>query len=346
MPFMQLMGPLMIDIPGQSLSSEDIELLNHPLVGGIIFFARNYASKSQFKDLTCEISSSVKKPLLMAVDQEGGRVQRFKSGFTELPAPGKVLEWHQQQKDAPAIELLLSDIGWLMASEVLSVGVDISFAPVLDINFGVSQVIGDRAFASDPETIIQNASAYILGMQEAGMPATGKHFPGHGFVSEDSHVELPIDGRTWKEILKQDGKVFDYFCKKQIPALMMAHIVFSKVAHEPVGFSTHWVNTILRKELRYQGVIFSDDLSMEGASCMGSICDRARISLEAGCDMILVCNHREGATEVIDKLQFSPKLSSSERLSKLLSPHKYDERFLENTRCAQIKSWIERINQE
>lgn len=292
-------GPLILDISGQSLSQEDRELLKHPLVGGLIYFTRNFESKAQITELTREVRE-IRPELLLAVDQEGGRVQRFKQEFTRIPAMQAFLE---PFKDKPDSTLpLIRDTGWLMASEVLSVGIDFSFAPVLDLDDNQSEIIGDRSFSANPEEMVAMAGAFLEGMREAGMPTTGKHFPGHGSVREDSHLELPCDSRAWEDIESYDLVPF----KELMPllnAVMPAHILFPEVDSEVVGFSGHWLQNILRQQMGFQGVVFSDDLSMEGAVSLGSYGDRAIAALVAGCDIVLACNNRDGAIEVIEALE-------------------------------------------
>ena len=294
------LGPLMLDIEGLELTAEDRELLAHPAVGGIILFTRNYESTRQLTALIDDIHRLRDPHLLVAVDQEGGRVQRFRDGFTHLPplsCLGRIYD-----KDAHRAKYLAKVTGWLMASELRAVGVDISFAPVLDLDFGVSAIIGNRALHKRPEVVADLAYAYQTGMHDAGMAATGKHFPGHGAVEADSHVALPIDEREFKDIEQWDMVPFRRMIHYGLAAIMMAHVVYPKVDRQPAGFSRTWVHDVLRRRLNFQGLIFSDDLSMEGAACAGNHCARAHASLEAGCDMVLVCNEREQAQQVAQAL--------------------------------------------
>ena len=294
------LGPLMIDVEGLELTAEDRELLAHPAVGGVILFTRNYESPRQVAALIDEIHGLRDPHLLVAVDQEGGRVQRFREGFTRLPplsCLGRIYDG-----DVPRAKHLAKVTGWLMASELRAVGVDISFAPVLDLDFGVSTIIGNRALHKRPEVVADLAYAYQTGMHDAGMAATGKHFPGHGFVEADSHLALPSDDRTFEDIEQWDMLPFRRMIHYGLAAIMMAHVVYPRIDSQPAGFSKVWINEVLRGRLNFQGLIFSDDLSMEGAACAGNHCARAHASLEAGCDMVLVCNEREQAQQVAQAL--------------------------------------------
>lgn len=302
----------MLDLGGLQLSSEERELLAEPLVGGIIIFARNYSSPDQLHALVAEIRS-IRPELLLAVDQEGGRVQRFKSGFTALPSMQSFLSRYRE-KPQETLELV-RDAGWLMAAEVLSAGLDFSFAPVLDVDDVRCEVIADRSFSPDPLEVVDLAGAFIDGMHEAGMSCTGKHFPGHGGVSGDSHLLLPVDDRSWPEIERRDWMPFARLAPR-LDAVMPAHIVFSRMDSQPVGFSSFWLQQKLRGDLGFNGVIFSDDLSMEGAAGAGNYGDRAELALAAGCDMVLVCNNRAGALEVLQRLKHRGQ-ASSERLSSM-----------------------------
>lgn len=305
-------GPVMIDVEGVALSQEDRELLQHPLVGGLIFFARNYRDRAQLQALVSEIRE-VRPEILLAVDQEGGRVQRFRDEFTRLPS--------MQALAAQADEQQLKDVGWLLAAELLAVGVDFSFAPVLDADDDFCRIVGDRSFACDPLQLMTKARPFIAGMHEAGMATTGKHFPGHGQVLEDSHEELPVDQRTLEEVLATDCKPFEEgIAAGELEAIMPAHIRFAQVDEPSVGFSRYWLQDILRGKLGFDGVIFSDDLTMEGAGAAGGYGDRIRAAMEAGCDMGVVCNNREGAKAVLAALEkqgFRPDPQSSRRLERM-----------------------------
>ena len=305
-----IIGPLMLDLNGLSLTEEERGLLQKPVVGGVIFFARNFESRQQLQALVCEIRA-IRPELLICVDQEGGRVQRFQQGFTRIPSMQVLGD--RLAANEPGAEQLLRDCGWLMASEILSCGIDFSFAPVLDIDRDQCEVIADRSFSSDPQLAAKAARHFIAGMHEAGMAATGKHFPGHGGVRADSHLETPYDNRSLKEVRARDMKPF-VTLSNDLDAVMPAHIIFPNINDQAVGFSEFWLQKILRLELGFNGVIFSDDLSMKGADVAGGYGDKARCALQAGCDMVLVCNHREGALEVVELLE-SVDYSPSPRLA-------------------------------
>jgi beta-N-acetylhexosaminidase len=294
------LGPLMIDLAATELGAEERELLAHPLVGGVILFTRNYVDPEQLTALVTAIHAVREPQLLVAVDHEGGRVQRFREGLTRLPAAALFGELYE--RDARRARQLAETSGWLMAVELRSLGVDFSFAPVLDLNFGVSTVIGDRAFHRRPDVVAELAQAYMRGMQHAGMAATGKHFPGHGAVRADSHLELPIDSRRYEDILVDDLVPFERMIGNGLAAVMPAHVVYSKVDARPAGFSPFWIKEVLRKRLGFQGVVFSDDLHMEAAGVAGDYVERAHAALQAGCDMALVCNDRAGAVQILDGL--------------------------------------------
>jgi len=295
-------GRLMLDIEGPTLSAAEVQLLRNPDVGGLILFSRNFTSRHQLIALVAEIRE-VSPQLLIAVDQEGGRVQRFRDGFTPLPAM-QVLG--DITADKPDVGLALArDAGWLMASEIVACGLDISFAPVLDIDRSTSSIIGDRAFADQPQLVVDVARAFIAGMGEAGMMATGKHFPGHGGVVADSHLEAPVDARTFDQLEHRDMQPFIQL-SGQLGGIMPAHITYPEVDPSAVGFSAFWLQQVLRRQLGFQGVIFSDDLSMKGADIAGSYADKAKLALSAGCDMILVCNNPQGAREVLEFMEQYP----------------------------------------
>ncbi|MDF2179987.1 beta-N-acetylhexosaminidase [Aliiglaciecola sp. CAU 1673] len=294
------MGPLMLDLKGQELCAEDKDILDHPLVGGVIFFSRNYHDPKQMAELVAQVRHYSRNALLLAVDHEGGRVQRFRSDFSAIPAMGSL--YPKTGGDLERACDFAEQFGWLMAAEVQALDIDISFAPVLDIQ-GVSTVIGDRAFHSQTQPIIELASRFIRGMHSAGMKATGKHFPGHGNVLEDSHVAMPVDKRSEESIRKQDIRVFEEIHKQGLlDAVMPAHVRYPAVDSKPACFSRRWLREILRREMDFDGVVFSDDLSMQGASIIGHHGERAIAALDAGCDMVLVCNDRPGAVKVIDSL--------------------------------------------
>ncbi len=290
----------MLDIAGLSLTEEDKHLLQNPQVGGLILFSRNYQSPQQLSDLVREIRLCAPQ-ILIAVDQEGGRVQRFREGFTRLP-PMAVLGLLYSEDRDNALSVA-TELGWLMAAELVAFGIDISFAPVLDLDFGVSQVIGDRAFSARPEEVAALAGAFIKGMREAGMASTGKHFPGHGWVVADSHLDIPVDERSLDDIEAQDLVPFASLMEQGLDALMPAHVIYRQVDDRPAGFSPYWIGQRLRREMGFEGVVFSDDLTMEGASVAGGYEERAAQALEAGCDMLLVCNDRSAALQVLRYLE-------------------------------------------
>ena len=306
------LGPLMIDVAGLELDAQDRELLNHPLVGGVILFARNFESAEQVAALIDEIHALRPTPLLVAVDQEGGRVQRFREDFTRLPPVADLGELYA--RDNKHARELARQTGWLNAAELRSVGADLSFAPVLDLDYGISGVIGDRAFHRDPQIVADLAHSYMQGMDEAGMAAVGKHFPGHGAIEADSHEVISIDKRRYADIRADDILPFERMIHYGMPAVMIAHIVYPACDDQAAGFSRFWLQDILRGELEFKGAIFSDDLSMKGAAVVGNVVDRAHASLEAGCDMVLVCNDRPGAIQVLDELKAEVNPASNARL--------------------------------
>lgn len=296
---MTYIGPVMLDIEGQELSSEDRVLLEHPLVGGVILFTRNIRGPEQVVEL-CQEIKSIKPSLVLAIDQEGGRVQRIREGVTRLPPLADVGRCYERD---PAAGLALSEAcGHLMAAEMVALGLDLSFAPVLDIEVGLSEVIGDRAFGTTPDQVIALAAAYITGMQRVGMSAVGKHFPGHGSVVADSHIEIPVDTRTKEQIMQWDVQPFKALCSV-LEGIMPAHVIYETVCSQPAGFSDFWIRDVLRKRLSFGGVVFSDDLSMEGATVVGDYLQRAVAALRAGCDMVLVCNKRAEAEKVVRGLE-------------------------------------------
>jgi beta-N-acetylhexosaminidase len=291
----------MLDIEGLVLTDEERERLLHPVAGGVILFSRNFESPEQVKALIADIHQLRSPALLVAVDQERGRVQRFREGFSQLPAAagfGELYEQHPQKATDAA-----HHIGWLMAAELRSVGIDFSFAPVLDLQTVISEVIGDRAFSVDPFVIGKLAFSWAAGARGAGMPSVGKHFPGHGCVAVDSHLDLPIDTRSFSEIWNHDLLPFRHMVDNHLEGLMPAHVVYPSVDDKPAGYSAYWIQEVLRQRMGFSGVVFSDDLSMVAADVGGSYAERADLALQAGCDMVLVCNNPEGAVEVLDALQ-------------------------------------------
>ena len=293
-------GPLMLDLLGTEISAQERELLRHPAAGGVILFSRNFSTPEQLRQLVNDIHALREPRLLVAVDQEGGRVQRFRTGFTRLPPAA----WFGSLYDlnAKKAQQITREVGWLMASELLSEGVDFSFAPVLDVGSGVSEVIGDRAFHREAGVVAELAQAWMSGVHDAGMAAVGKHFPGHGRVAADSHLELPVDRRVAAEIMSDDLLPFRRLVADGIEAIMPAHVIYPQVDSSLAGFSHFWLQRILRRELGFQGVIFSDDLTMAAAGEAGTVAERARAALAAGCDMVLVCNDQQAAAEVLEEL--------------------------------------------
>ena len=291
------LGPVMLDLAGTELSAAESAVLRHPLVGGVILFSRNYRSPQQLCELTAAIRRLRRPELLIAVDHEGGRVQRFQEGFSRIPPMRRLGEaW---DRDRAAALAAAREIAYVLASELLACGVDFSFTPVLDVDFGASGVIGDRAFHSDPVAIAQLAAALIAGLREAGMAGVGKHFPGHGHVRADSHLALPVDERSYAEIEAADLLPYKALIEQGLSAVMPAHVIYPSVDAQPAGFSSKWLREILRTQLQFEGMIFSDDLSMEGASVAGGLVERAHAALGAGCDMVLVCNAPGSARELL-----------------------------------------------
>jgi beta-N-acetylhexosaminidase len=309
------LGPVMIDVVGTELTAADIKRLRHPLVGGVILFARNFTSPAQLKALTASIHEVRQPPLLIAVDHEGGRVQRFRDGFTKIPPMrefGKI--WDANPKKAKE---LAEKAGWILAAELRAHGVDFSFTPVLDMDYGESQVIGDRAFHVNAQAIHELAFALMHGLKHGGMPAVGKHFPGHGYVVADSHVAIPVDEREFDEIAQNDMQPFRQMIDDGIHAIMPAHVIYPKVDEKPAGFSPRWLQKVLRERLGFNGVIFSDDLSMEGAGVAGDVTARALAALNAGCDMVLLCNQPDKADELLANLNWQISGASLARLARM-----------------------------
>ncbi len=300
-------GPIMLDVAGLTLSQDEKEKLNHPNTGAVILFSRNYQNPEQVTELINSIRAARHGNILIAVDQEGGRVQRFQQGFTRLPPASDYAQ-------APE---LAEPAGWLMAAELLAVGVDFSFAPVLDIDCGVSEIIGNRSFSTDPMFATHLSSLFRKGMNTAGMAATGKHFPGHGAIALDSHLTLPVDERDLDEIRAKDLLPFKQLIAEGLEGIMPAHVVYPAVDPNPAGFSPFWIQQVLRKELNFHGTVFSDDLSMEGAASVGDFPERARLAQLAGCDMILVCNNPSAAEQVLDALPITQDPIREQRLGRM-----------------------------
>jgi beta-N-acetylhexosaminidase len=309
------LGPVMLDVRGTELSAEDRERLAHPLTGGLILFSRNYESPRQLQALTSAVRALRTPPLLIAVDQEGGRVQRFREGFTRIPPMrelGAIWDRHPHQA-----RLLAYKTGFVLASELRACGVDFSFTPVLDVDYGQSGVIGDRAFHRDPQAIAELAHGLMGGLKQAGMAAVGKHFPGHGFIRADSHLEVPVDPRDFTDIELEDLVPFRQMIDFGLAGIMPAHVIYPEVESLPAGFSELWLKRILRRELKFDGAIFSDDLSMAGAAVVGGIVERAEAAMAAGCDMVLVCNDAAAADKLLDNLRRQTSAVSVARLVRM-----------------------------
>ena len=307
-------GPVVIDLSGRQLSAADRERLRHPLVGGVIHFARHYESPAQIRALNAEIHA-LRPGLLIAVDHEGGRVQRFRDGFTPIP-PMRVLgeQWDRDPAGALAEAYRL---GRVMADELTRHGVDFSFMPVLDLDYGGSAVIGDRALHRDPWATAQLAAALIAGMHECGMASVGKHFPGHGFVRGDSHHDAPIDERSFEAIEADDLVPFAQLVPAGLDAVMPAHVIYPAVDAQPAGYSTRWLREILRGRLGFDGMIFSDDLGMAGAHGAGDMLARADLALKAGCDMVLVCNDLPAADALLAQWRVQPAADLQRRAARM-----------------------------
>lgn len=337
------LGPLMVDLCSDCISAQEKELLASPQVGGVILFSRNFTSVEQLIVVVKEIHEIRHPRLLIAIDQEGGRVQRLREGFTQLPAVS-LLGAIYDSEPKRASELATVS-GWLMAAELRSIGIDFSFAPILDLNYGVSQVIGDRAFHKDPEIVAKLAASYVHGMRNAGMQAVGKHFPGHGAVTADSHIDLPTDDRDFQDIAMQDLVPFQRMINQGLAGLMTAHVIYEKVDAEIATFSKLWIQDVLRKQMEFNGVIFSDDLSMKAAHCNKDSSEdyllRTQKALTAGCDMALICNSSENACLVAEQLEDYNNPVSQIRLTRMhggKEPQSYQE--LKNS-----KQWQQAVTQ-
>ncbi len=309
------LGPLMVDLEATEINETERNLLLKPEVGGIILFARNFESIEQLTALVGDIHQLRTPKLLVAVDHEGGRVQRFHQGFSRIPAAAIYAK--TGKNDLQTSRQLAEDSGWLMAIELLACGIDFSFAPVLDLAHGLSGVIGDRAFHHKPAMVATLAYAFMHGMNKAGMQAVAKHFPGHGGVVEDSHVAMPVDHRELDVLLSSDIKPFEKMIDNKLAAIMPAHVIYDKVDDKPAGYSSFWIENILRQRLGFQGAVFSDDLSMVAAGIVGGFGERAEAALKAGCDMALVCNHLDGAIEAAEYIKGYSNPTSQLRLIRM-----------------------------
>jgi beta-N-acetylhexosaminidase len=307
-------GPVMLDVVGLTLSEDDIRRIDHPLTGGVILFSRNFDDRAQLCALTKQIRD-VRDDILIAVDHEGGRVQRFRTdGFTHLPAMGKLGKlWHEDVFKATRVA---TAVGYVLASELRACDIDLSFTPVLDLDYGTSTVIGDRAFDADPRVVAMLAKSLNHGLLLAGMANCGKHFPGHGFVAADSHHEIPVDERSLDEILSVDAQPYDWL-GMSLSAVMPAHVIYPQVDPNPAGFSPKWLKEILRGKYAFDGVIFSDDLSMQGASAAGDVVTAAHAAMDAGCDMVLICNRPELADRLLREMKTVPDTASQRRIKHL-----------------------------
>jgi len=313
------LGPLMVGISTAELTSAESESLHHPLVGGVILFKRNFRSVQQIHELACAIHEVRKPRLVIAVDHEGGRVQRFVDGFTHLPAARKIGEIYDH--DTRRARHIAESVGWLMASELRAVGIDLSFAPVVDLDWGSSTIIGDRAFHRDPEVVAQLARACMTGMQRAGMAAVAKHFPGHGYVREDTHVRTAVDQRPVEDILMSDLVPFERLVDYGVAAIMCSHVIYSSYDKFPASFSARWIREILRRRLGFQGVVFSDDIHMSGAGMFPQPADRVQAALNAGCDMVIIGQQPEAIPELLEGLDRAIDPVSAVRLARMHGRH-------------------------
>ena len=308
-------GPVFLDVAGFELDAGERERLAHPLTGGVILFARNFESPAQLAALTAAIRAVRTPHLLIAVDHEGGRVQRFRQGFTPIPAMRTLGE--QWDRDIAAAAREATRLGWTIASELRAHGIDFSFTPVLDLDHGASTIIGDRAFHRNPNAVAHLGCALHAGLRAGGMPAVGKHFPGHGHVAADSHVELPVDDRSLSALLAADLVPFGALVKAGLEAIMPAHVIYSAIDPLPAGYSRFWLSEMLRARLGFDGMVFSDDLGMAGAHGAGDMVARADAACAAGCDMVLVCNDSVAAAEVLDRWRPPPQPDLARRAARM-----------------------------
>lgn len=321
------LGSVMVDLKGTALQSEDVTRLMNPLVAGVILFSRNFESIEQIQRLTKSIHDLRHPKLLIGIDHEGGRVQRFRTGFTHLPAMRTLGELYQ--KDEEYSLSVAEKVGWLLAAELLSVGIDFSFAPVVDLDYGGSKVIGDRAFHSQPAVVGHLAFHLMLGMRKAGMASVAKHFPGHGFIEADTHLEVAVDERAFEDIQQQDMRPFQHLIENGLEAVMPAHVIYPQVDTLPAGFSNTWLQEVLRKQCQFEGAIISDDMSMKAATEFGSAPQRVLKALQAGCDLVLVCNDPTAVDEVLRQVHWRSNTVSHARLIRLHAHGKFNYKTLQ-----------------
>ena len=307
-------GPVVVDVVGTALTDEDVARIRHPAAGAVILFKRNYENPEQLAALTADIERQREPALPVCVDHEGGRVQRFREGFTLIPpmrALGRLWD-----RDREAAREAATSVGYVIAAELGAHGVDFSFAPVLDLDYGGSSVIGDRALHFDPTAVGALGACLVRGLAQGGVAAVAKHFPGHGYAVADSHVAVARDERSFKDIARKDIAPYKPAIEAGLAAVMPAHVIYPQVDSQPAGYSTHWLQDVLRKQLGFQGLVFSDDLSMEGAAVAGGPPERARAALAAGCDMVLLCGNPEGLDALLESLK-DTQLENSERLERM-----------------------------
>lgn len=323
------MGPVMVGIRGLTLMPEERELLRDPHIGGVLLFTRNYECREQLSRLTEAIHAVRRPPLLIAVDQEGGRIQRFRTGFTALPAPARLGRLYDRDRGeaVAAAECL----GWLMAMELRASGVDLSFAPVLDVERGVSRVIGERAFHHCPRAVSELALGWTRGMREAGMPAVGKHFPGHGAVVADSHHELPVDERPLEAIVRDDLLPFRRLIAAGLEGIMTAHVCYPRVDERPATFSRIWLGEVLRGRLGFAGAVVSDDLGMQAAASLGEVHQRLDAALASGCDLLLLGNAGESAANIVERLPGIERTVSAARVAGLRGERRIEASLLQGS---------------
>ena len=334
------LGPLMIDIGGTELTATDRELLAHPLIGSVILFTRNYVEPAQLRTLTAQIQSIRNPSLLIAVDHEGGRVQRFRTGFSALPPLRRIGQLYDA--DAQQGLAMARALGWLMAAELLACGLDFSFAPCVDLDYGLSEIIGDRAFNASAGVVAPLAIASMHGMRDAGMAATAKHFPGHGAVVADSHLALPVDRRELVD-LSEDLLPYRRLIASGLPAVMVAHVLYPAIDAVPASFSERWITQVLRQELRFGGLVFADDLTMAGAATVGDLHARAERALAAGCDVLPVCNDRAGVERLLGELKAQPDAASQLRLIRMRGRKQLNfETLITSPAWRSAREWLQR----